>query len=65
MKDDKNSSVFPEEMPAGENKKLNHGVIIDVVQNEICPPSATQPMKTADTDSINTEFAKQAQQNKL
>ncbi|MBQ2943148.1 MAG: hypothetical protein IJD93_00400 [Ruminococcus sp.] len=64
MNENKNPSRFPEEMPAGENKKLNHGVIVDVVQSELCPPTATQPVSPADTDSINTEFAKQAQQNK-
>lgn len=64
MNENKTPSRFPEEMPAGENKKLNHGVIVDVVQSEVCPPSATNPVKPADTDSINTEFAKQAQQNK-
>ncbi|MBQ8000101.1 MAG: hypothetical protein IJ298_02650 [Ruminococcus sp.] len=64
MKDDKRSpSRFPEEIPTGDNKKLDHGVIVDVVQNELCPPGATNPAKPADTDSLNTEFAKQAMKN--
>lgn len=63
MKEEKNPSRFPDEIPMGDNKKFDHGVIVDVVQSELCPPNATTPIKPADTDSINTEFAKQAMQN--
>ncbi len=51
-------SRFPEEMPADSKKSYDHGVIEDVVKNEIEPASATNPIKPADTDSLNTEFAK-------
>ena len=54
MKEDKKSTIYPEEMPAGENKKFDHGVIVDVVQHEINPTSATTPAQPDDTDSINT-----------
>lgn len=65
MKDDKNPSRYPEEIPMGDNKKLDHGVIVDVVQSELCPPNAQNPVKPADTDSLNTEFAKQKMENNL
>ncbi len=65
MKEDRKNSKFPEEMPAGENRKYEHGVIVDVVQHEINPTSATNPAKPNDTDSLNTEFAKQVMENNL
>ena len=58
-------SRYPAEIPMGDNKKFDHGVIVDVVQNELCPKSATNPVTPADTDSINTEFAKQKMENNL
>ncbi|MBQ4568472.1 MAG: hypothetical protein IJA62_00195 [Ruminococcus sp.] len=54
----KTPSRFPEEMPADSKKNYNHGVIEDVVKNEIEPASSTNPVKPADTDKLNTEFAK-------
>lgn len=65
MKEDSKPSRFPDEIPMGDNKKLRHGVIVDVVQSEICPPSSSSPAKPAQTDSLNTEFAKQAKQNNM
>ncbi len=65
MKEEKKSTIYPEEMPAGENKKFEHGVIVDVVQHEINPTSATAPAQPNDTDSINTEFAKKVMENNL
>ncbi len=54
----KHPSKFPEEMPADSKKKYDHGVIENVVRHEIEPTSATNPATPADTDSLNTEFAK-------
>lgn len=54
----KQPARFPEEMPAGSKKQYDHGVIENVVKQEIEPASATNPAKPMDTDSINTEFAK-------
>jgi hypothetical protein len=65
MKEDKMPSRYPAEIPMGDNKKFDHGVIVDVVQNEIYPKSSTNPITPADTDSINTEFAKQKMENNL
>lgn len=55
----KEPSRFPEEMPSDSKKQYDHGVIESVVKREIEPKSATNPAKPADTDSINTEFAKE------
>ena len=63
MKEDRNPTRFPVEIPAEENKKYKHGVIVDVVEHEITPTSATNPAKPNDTDSVNTEFAKQVLNN--
>lgn len=52
---------FPEEMPAGSKKNYDHGVIENVVRNEIDIKPATNPVKPHSTDNLNTEFAKQAQ----
>ena len=49
---------FPQEMPEKNKKTYGHGVIEDVVRNEIEPASAANPVKPADTDCINSEFAK-------
>ena len=49
---------FPQEMPGDNRKTYDHGVIEDVVKHEIEPTSATNPAKPADTDYLNTEFAK-------
>ncbi len=58
-KDNKaNPSRFPQEMPADNKKDYSHGVIENVVKNEIEAPLAKNPVKPADTDSLNTEFAK-------
>lgn len=59
MNEEKHPSVYPEEMPSGENKKYDHGVIVDVVKNEIEPTPSTNPAQPHETDAINTEFAKQ------
>lgn len=60
--DSKNSPArFPEEMPADNKKQYEHGVIEDVVRNEIDIKSATNPAKPHSTDALNTEFAKQVQ----
>ncbi|MBQ9743172.1 MAG: hypothetical protein IJV88_05830 [Ruminococcus sp.] len=59
-KENSNPSVFPDEMPAGEDKKFRHGVIVDVVTNEIYPKPSANPAQPADTDSLNTEFAKRS-----
>lgn len=57
--EDKNRPTrFPAEMPAGTPKTYDHGVIEDVVKHEVEPTSATNPVKPADTDYLNTEFAK-------
>lgn len=62
--DNKNSSSrFPQEMPADNKKQYEHGVIEDVVRNEIDIKSATNPVKPNNTDALNTEFAKQVQSN--
>ncbi len=62
--DSKNSpSRFPQEMPADNKKQYDHGVIEDVVRNEIDIKSATNPAKPMSNDALNTEFAKQAQSN--
>lgn len=52
---------FPDEMPSGEKKQYNHGAIENVVRNEIDIKPATNPAKPHSTDSLNTEFAKQMQ----
>lgn len=65
MKEEKRPSIYPEEMPSGENKKYDHGVIVDVVQHEITPTASTNPAQTMDTDSVNSEFAKRAMENNL
>lgn len=57
-KDQSRPTRFPQEMPAENNKEYKHGVIEDVVKHEIEPTSATNPAKPADTDYLNTEFAK-------
>lgn len=59
----KSPSRFPDEIPTQNKKHYDHGVIEDVVRNEIDIKSATNPIKPMSTDSINTEFAKQAQNN--
>lgn len=59
----KSPSRFPQEMPSDTKKHYEHGVIEDVVRNEIDIKSATNPIKPMNTDSLNTEFAKQAQSN--
>ncbi|MBQ4104777.1 MAG: hypothetical protein IJC86_00100 [Clostridia bacterium] len=65
MSDNKRPSIYPQEMPAGENKKYDHGVIVDVVQSEIEPKPSQNPAKPHDTDSINSQFAKQAEEYNL
>ncbi|MBE6734753.1 MAG: hypothetical protein E7563_05385 [Ruminococcaceae bacterium] len=65
MKEDKKPSRYPEEIPMGDRKEFRHGVIVDVVQNEVCPKSATNPVTPADTDAINTQFAKQEIENNM
>lgn len=63
-KNDKTApSRFPEEMPNGQKKQYDHGVIENVVRNEIDIKPATNPVKPCNTDYLNTEFAKQAQNN--
>ncbi len=49
---------FPQEMPADNKKDYGHGVIEDVVKHEVEPTSATNPAMPANTDYLNTEFAK-------
>lgn len=63
MNDKKIPSVFPDEVPFGIDKEIKHGTIVDVVNNEINAPSATNPVTPVDTQSINTEMAKAYQQN--
>ena len=62
-KNEKNPARFPEEMPASTKRQYDHGVIENVVRNEIDIKSATNPAKPHSTDSINTEFAKQVQKD--
>ena len=52
------NSRFPAEMPAKDKKPCPHGAIENVVKNEIEVKPAANPLKPADTDAINTEFAK-------
>jgi len=54
---------FPQEMPAENKKNYDHGVIENVVRNEIDIKSATNPVKPHSTDNLNTEFAKQVQKD--
>ncbi len=54
------SPRFPEEFPKENKKELTHGVIENVVKSEIAPTSSKNPAKPHNTDSINTEFAKEA-----
>ena len=56
-----NPSRFPAEMPMDDKKTYDHGVIENVVKNEIDIKPATNPVKPANTDSLNTEFAKNRQ----
>ncbi len=60
-KNENKSARFPEEMPADSKRNYEHGVIESVVRNEIDIKPATNPAKPHNTDSINTEFAKQVQ----
>ena len=53
---------FPNEMPAGDKKSFDHGAIESVVRNEIDIKFATNPAKPHNTDSLNTEFAKEEAQ---
>jgi len=62
-KEKKSQTRFPEEMPGGAKKQYDHGAIENVVRNEIDIKPATNPVKPHSTDSLNTEFAKQAQNN--
>lgn len=62
-KNTKAPSRFPQEMPADSKKQYDHGTIENVVRNEIDIKPATNPAKPHSTDSLNTEFAKQAQNN--
>ncbi|MDO5124103.1 MAG: hypothetical protein Q4D44_05485 [Eubacteriales bacterium] len=62
MNDKKIPSVFPDEVPFGIDKEIKHGTIVDVVNNEINAPAATNPATPVDTQSINTEMAKAYQQ---
>ncbi len=65
MKDSKNPSIFPQEVPFDVQKELSHGAIVDVVQSEISAPAAVNPAKPQDTLNLNTEAAKAYQQNNL
>lgn len=60
MNDDNKKSfkAFPEEMPKADKKQYGHGVIENVVKNEIHPSCAEKPIAPVNTDSINSEFAK-------
>lgn len=62
-KNEKTPTRFPEEMPAGNKRDYDHGTIENVVRNEIDIKPATNPAKPLSTDNLNTEFAKQAQNN--
>ena len=61
--ENKTPSRFPQEMPADKKTQYDHGVIDNVVRNEIDIKPAQNPAKPQSTDSLNTEFAKQAQNN--
>lgn len=63
MNEKKNPSVFPQEIPLGADKELSHGAIVDVVQKEINAPSPQNPVRPADNLNLNTEAAKNYQQN--
>lgn len=62
MDDKKIPSVFPDEIPFGIEKEIKHGTIVDVVQNEVSAPSATNPATPVDTQNAYTEMAKMYQQ---
>ncbi len=63
MNEKKNPSVFPEEMPFGTEKELSHGAIVDVVRSEVNAPNAKNPAYPCDRLNLQTEAAKQYQQN--